>query len=144
MPSYSATSSLRLAECHRDLRMVFGKVIKYMDCSILCGHRKEPEQNQAFAAGLSQLQWPDSKHNQLPSMAVDAGPYFIELGNTDWNDEKAFSAFAGRVLQIADEMLEKGEITHKLRWGGDWDGDGRTKDERFKDLPHFELIKATR
>jgi peptidoglycan L-alanyl-D-glutamate endopeptidase CwlK len=27
-----------------------------------------------------------------------------------------------------------------MRWGGDWDGDGDTKDERFFDGPHFELV----
>ena len=27
-----------------------------------------------------------------------------------------------------------------LRWGGDWDGDRDFKDQRFIDLPHFELV----
>ena len=26
-----------------------------------------------------------------------------------------------------------------IRWGGDWDKDYDEKDERFRDLPHFEL-----
>ena len=28
----------------------------------------------------------------------------------------------------------------KLRCGGDWDGDTETTDQKFHDLPHFELI----
>lgn len=28
---------------------------------------------------------------------------------------------------------------HGLRWGGDWDGDGSSADERFIDAPHLEL-----
>jgi hypothetical protein len=27
-----------------------------------------------------------------------------------------------------------------IRWGGDWDQDGFVADERFLDMPHFELI----
>jgi peptidoglycan L-alanyl-D-glutamate endopeptidase CwlK len=27
-----------------------------------------------------------------------------------------------------------------IRWGGDWDQDGRTADEKFIDMPHLELI----
>jgi peptidoglycan L-alanyl-D-glutamate endopeptidase CwlK len=26
-----------------------------------------------------------------------------------------------------------------VRWGGDWDHDGKSKDEQFLDLGHFEL-----
>jgi peptidoglycan L-alanyl-D-glutamate endopeptidase CwlK len=27
-----------------------------------------------------------------------------------------------------------------LRWGGDWNMDGRTTDNKFDDLGHFELV----
>jgi len=27
----------------------------------------------------------------------------------------------------------------RLRWGGDWDGDTELDDNKFDDLPHFEL-----
>ena len=141
MATYSRVSSQRLATCHNDLQLIFNTVIERgYDHSILCGHRDKQMQNIALKKGLSQLAWPDSKHNKKPSMAVDAGPYFSELRNTDWNDEKAFSKFAGYVCAIADELLKAGKIKHKLRWGGDWDSDGRTSDERFVDLPHFELV----
>ncbi len=48
---------------------------------------------------------------------------------------------AGIVIGIADEMYKSGEVSHKVRWGGDWDRDGDFNDETFKDLWHFELIK---
>lgn len=139
MPKFSSTSSERLASCHRDLQLIFNEVIQYQDCSIFCGHREEVEQNKAFDAGLSEKRYPDSKHNRLPSMAVDAGPYFIELGNTDWDDMLAFAQFAGRVKQCAEYLFSRGLITHRIRWGGDWDSDGRTRDHKFLDAPHFEL-----
>jgi len=30
-----------------------------------------------------------------------------------------------------------------IRWGGDWNMDTYVKDQRFNDLPHFELVKLT-
>ena len=140
MPSFGVVSSDSLATCHPDLQKIFNRVITFVDCSIFCGHRCEVDQNKAFNAKLSEKVWPDSKHNKVPSMAVDAGPYFVELKNTDWDDDKAFSKFAGIVHIVATQMYMAGEITHHVRWGGDWDGDGRTNDQHFNDLPHFELI----
>lgn len=43
-------------------------------------------------------------------------------------------ALASVVLQCA------AELDIKIRWGGDWSGDGRSSDERFFDGPHFELV----
>lgn len=141
MPSFNKTSKDRLNTCHPDLQLIFSEVIKTVDCSIFCGFRNETSQNAAFDKNLSQVKWPDSKHNTFPSMATDGGPYFVELRNTDWNDLLAFAVFAGYVMRVADELLEKKLTTHRIRWGGDWDMDGRTSDETFLDLPHFELVK---
>lgn len=140
MPKYSQTSTKRLSTCHVDLQLIFNTVIDKYDNSILCGYRGEQAQTQAFQDGLSQVKFPNSRHNTLPAMAVDVGPYFVDLRNTDWDDHKAFALFAGYVKRVADELLEQGAITHRIRWGGDWNGDGRTLDETFVDLPHFELI----
>lgn len=76
MAKFGTTSMTRLYSCHQDLQIIFSEVVKERDCSILCGHRPEDEQRAAFSAGLSKLQFPDSKHNKVPSMAVDAAPYF--------------------------------------------------------------------
>jgi hypothetical protein len=46
-----------------------------IDFKILCGHREEKEQNEAFNKGNSKLKWPQSKHNSLPSLAVDIAPF---------------------------------------------------------------------
>jgi len=58
----------------------------------------------------------------------------------DWEDTKRFYHFGGYVLGVASELFKRGEITHRLRWGGDWDGDTDVSDQQFNDLPHFELI----
>ena len=135
MAKYSATSSQRLASCHKDLQAVFNTVIINFDCSILCGHRTEVAQMEAYNGGKSQLKWPQSKHNKTPSLAVDVAPYPI-----DWKDLARFRYFAGYVTGIADRLYADGTITHRLRWGGDWDVDTQLKDNGFNDLPHFELV----
>lgn len=143
MPEFSRISQERLDTCHIDLQVIFTEVIRRgYDCSILCGYRSKIAQLEAFEGGYSQVEYPNSKHNKSPSMAVDVSPYFPGLRGPDWNDLGAFYMFAGCVKCIADQLLAEGKITHHLRFGGDWDGDCQTADQKHKDLPHFELIRA--
>ena len=137
MPSFGDRSQQNLRECHKDLQRIFNEVIKDHDCSVIEGHRPETEQNKAFHAGKSKLEYPESKHNKQPAMATDALPYPI-----DWNDRDRMYAFGGYVKGIADRLWAEGEITHRIRWGGDWDSDWQFKDQTFHDLPHFELVEA--
>lgn len=141
---YSATSQKRLNSCHKDIQLIWAELAKLVNTSVFCGHRGQTEQNKAFLDGKSQLKWPESKHNALPSMAIDSGPYFVDLRNTDWEDHKAYAVFAGYVMCIARQLYAEGKITHLVRWGGDWDMDGRTLDQTFHDLPHFELYKPSK
>lgn len=53
MPYYSERSKKRLETCHEDLQKLFNEVIKHFDCTILCGHRGQEEQDKAFAEGMS-------------------------------------------------------------------------------------------
>lgn len=135
MPKYSKTSLQKLNNCHEDLQKIFKYVIWFFDHTIICGHRTEEKQNQAYKKGYSKLKYPKSKHNKLPSMAVDAIPYPIQ-----WDDHDRMRYFAGHVMMAAKFLKESGEITHDLRWGGDWDRDTELNDQKFIDLPHFELI----
>lgn len=128
MPSFSKLSLERLAQCDARWADIFQEVIKHFDCTILCGHRNEADQNAAYEAGNSKLRWPKSKHNTLPSKAIDVAPYPI-----DWNDTRRFYYFAGLVMGIAKS---KG---YTVRWGGDWDKDTQVKDNKFNDLVHFEF-----
>jgi len=130
MPQFSRTSKARLATCHPDIQQVFNEVIKHFDCKILEGHRTKETQDKLFYAKppRTQVKYPNSKHNSSPSRAVDVMPYPL-----DWGDRERCSLFAGFVLGTATAM----GIT--LRWGGDWDMDTEVDDNRFDDLPHFEL-----
>lgn len=136
MPRYSETSLKRLETAHPDLRVLFMKVIEGVDNSIIVAYRSEDSQNKAFEEGKSKLRYPNSNHNLLPSMAIDAAPYPIK-----WDDLKRFYYFAGFVKATAQQLLESGKIHHKIRWGGDWDSDNDFSDQNFNDLVHFELIK---
>ena len=133
MPIFSKTSIDRLNTCDKRLQRIFHKVIEFWDCTIVCGRRGEEEQNEAYNNGRSNLRYPESKHNLSPSKAVDVVPYYNGVG-IDWSDTLGFAYFAGYVKRIADEE------NIKVRWGGDWDGDKRNKDQNFNDLPHWELI----
>ena len=135
MPEFSKISLERLNTCHNDLQLIFSEVVRLFDCSILEGHRSKDRQTMVFQKGLSKVEWPNSRHNSIPSMAADVAPYPII-----WDDEGRFYMFAGYVVCVAMRLLETGAITHKLRYGGDWDSDTRTEDQRFDDLCHFELI----
>jgi len=133
MPKFSKSSADKLRSCDLRLQLIFNKVIKTWDCTIVCGHRNRDDQNNAYNNGRSQLKYPGSKHNKNPSIAVDVVPYYNGIG-IDWSDTIGFAYFAGYVMRVADEM------GISLRWGGDWDKDRRNKDQSFNDLPHFELV----
>ncbi|MCF6246905.1 MAG: hypothetical protein L3J69_06035 [Desulfobacula sp.] len=135
MPRYSLKSQDRLNTCHPLIQELFGEVIKEYDCAILEGHRARRRQNQLHKQGKSKVKWPDSTHNELPSMGVDAGPWFKGKG-IPWDEPNQFYVFAGFVLSKAKQLKIK------IRWGGDWDGDHDVNDQWFKDLGHFELLST--
>lgn len=126
MATFSKRSKINLSQCHEDLQVLFTEVIKEYDCAVICGHRGEEEQNNAFAKGFSKLKYPKSNHNKIPSLAADVVPYPI-----DWANKKRFKELGDKVKQIAGRLLEEGKITHRIDWGGDW--------KKFVDLPHYEI-----
>lgn len=126
---FGKASMDRLEQIDPRLQEVMHELIKLMDVSIVTGYRSRDEQNEKYEKGLSQVQYPDSKHNKQPSLAVDIAPYPY-----DPEDRERFTYMAGLALGIAHA---KGI---KLRWGGDWDQDGQVKDNNFDDLFHFELV----
>ena len=129
MPKFSAKSEEALKTCHPDLQRVLREAIKYADFSVLCGHRNKEDQDKAVAEGKSKQAWPTSKHNSLPSRAVDISPYPI-----DWNNKAAFYYLAGFIVGIGHQMGVE------IRYGGDWNGDFNiSNDGSFLDLPHLEL-----
>ncbi len=129
MPKFGKNSRERLATCDEKLQDVFNEVIKYVDCSVLEGHRDERKQDKYFEEGKTKVRYPMGRHNSKPSRAVDVVPYPV-----DWEDRERFHLFAGFVLGMARRM------GISLRWGGDWNMNFEVDDNKFDDFPHFELV----
>lgn len=136
MPKFSKTSKSRLETCHKDLQVFCEELIKYIDFSVLEGHRNQERQDLAYQNGKSKLKYPKSRHNLSPSMAVDLAPYPI-----NWDNLKRWYYFGGNAIMLAKKLYLEGKIKHKIRWGGDWNGNDDLDDQTFNDLPHFELRK---
>jgi peptidoglycan L-alanyl-D-glutamate endopeptidase CwlK len=109
----------RLNTCHPDLIRLFTEVIKDRDCAIICGHRTKEEQEKAYPL-YSKVRWPDSKHNKVPSLAVDVMPYPIL-----WKGFDGIREFANWVLIVAKQL------NINVTWGG--------ARKKFCDMPHYEL-----
>lgn len=135
MPAFGDKSKANLETAEYDLQILFNEVIKRFDCSVICGHRTREEQD-AIDPKFSKVKWPHSKHNFEPSRAVDVVPYPVDWDNTD-----RMYMFVGYVLATAQMMYDMGLIDHEIRSGADWDSDTMTDDQKFIDLPHFELGK---
>ena len=162
MPSFSKKSQDRLDTCNPLLNELFRRVVINFDCTILEGARSENRQLTLLEEGRTKLKYPHSKHNIGPgagrtlSDAADVIPYPVDWGfekdllrlDLDINHDNAparerasevlhnierWFMFIGYVKGIAAEM----EIP--LVSGADWDGDNQMADQKFDDLPHFEI-----
>jgi peptidoglycan LD-endopeptidase CwlK len=133
---FSAASLKQLITCDERLQRLFFAVLDSgYDCTIVCGHRGQADQDEACRTGKSKLRWPNSLHNSMPSLAVDVAPYYLADG-IPWADKQRFVMFAGYVLGVASQL------NIPVRWGGDWNGD-HLFNESFVDMPHFELTNHT-
>lgn len=131
---FGARSVARLEECHVELRRVAVRALGMspIDFTIVCGHRGQAEQEEAYRKGFSKTPWPKSRHNLTPSDAFDFAPFI--RGRIPWTDLGAFYQIAGVIRAAA--KIERVAI----RYGGDWDGDGETTDNRFQDIGHVERL----
>jgi peptidoglycan L-alanyl-D-glutamate endopeptidase CwlK len=134
MAKLGQASETKLMDCTADMQRLMRAVVERLpppyDLTILVGHRGQAEQDAAFASGNSEKRWPDSMHNQLPSKACD-----ISLYPVDWSDKIGFGWLAGFVFAVAVEL----GLAQRLRWGGDFNRNGKANDDHFSDLDHFEL-----
>ena len=121
MPYFGSNSKKHRDTCHPDLIKVLDEAINHYDFSCVWGHRPKEVQDRVFEDGFSQVRWPNSKHNKIPSRAFDVVPYPGGFNNPD----EAFYEMATHILGAASKLGVR------LRWGGHW--------RNFKDLAHFEL-----
>ena len=121
------TASLnRLKECHPDLQKLILRVDEIYPVHVICGYRGKEDQDKAFTEKKTKLQFPNSKHNKRPSLAVDVVPDPDRDPKTlSWTDIKQWEIMCLAIEAAADEL----DINIRL---------GR--DFSFKDYPHVELV----
>ena len=145
MPAFSKKSKSLLEQCHPDLQKVFNQAIKYIDFTILDSTiRTKEQQTEYVKTGKSKTM--NSKHLKRYckefggdcSFAIDVMPYFASTPHTDWNDREEFALLAGIVLGIAKVYKDLGIIKSDITWGGKWSAN-RIKENKFVDMPHFEV-----
>jgi peptidoglycan L-alanyl-D-glutamate endopeptidase CwlK len=124
MPRFGKKSKERLKGIDTRLVNVLNELVKIMDVTIIEGLRSEQRQEKLLKAGSTKTKF--SKH--IEGKAVDLAPYPI-----DWEDRDRFHYMGGMIRGIAKQL------NVPVRWGGDWDSDGETKDNSFDDLVHVEL-----
>ena len=104
------------------------------DLSLISGHRGKEEQNALLAQKKSKLEFPQSKHNNFPSLAVDFQPY--PMPDTEAKLWGALGYIAAHAIIIG---REEGVC---IRWGGDWNRNGDLTDQTFDDLFHLEIVEC--
>lgn len=134
MPHFSNRSMDRLQTCDTRIVRICLTAIEHYDFTVICGHRGEKEQNEMVTLNRSKLNYPHSKHNEFPSHAVDLAPYSKRPPHIMWQDRESFFYLAGLIMAISIELFGV-----KIRWGGDFGQDYNFKNDRFIDLPHFEI-----
>lgn len=118
-------SKERLDQCDKRIQLICNELLKQcgFDLTISCGHRNKEEQEAAFKEGKSKAHFGQSKHNKIPSQAVDICPYPIKWETTDYRWWK--------MIALAYEIARKNGI--KIRSGAFFTG--------LCDCPHIELME---
>ena len=131
----------RLVGVHSDLVRVVKRAITITTCdfTVLEGVRSPERQKRLFEAKATKIM--NSRHVPVPKAkggnglghAVDLGAYVD--GTVRWDWPLYYQIFyAMREAAMWEDVI--------IRWGGDWDSDGDYADERWRDGPHFELLRT--
>jgi len=168
MASFGTNSTKNINTLHIDLRKILSKAIQIYDFSVIEGLREDARQFKLFEEKKTKLDGikKRSKHQKvicslyesgisengrylsdddgtpICSKAADIVPY--KKGEDPFESSelnlRRFYFMQGVIFAVAEQLLKDGEITHKVRFGIDWDSDMVYRDQSFHDLPHLELI----
>lgn len=145
MYKFGTRSKEKLSTCHIDLQLLANAAIKTSpyDFGITHGNRTSEVQNELYQKGRNKegqiidkskvVTYVDgyikkSKHNAYPSEAFDIACYVN--GNIVWTYE-VYKIVASHILEVAEELFEKGTIENRVVWGGNFRG--------FVDACHFQI-----
>lgn len=135
-----SASRANLAGVHPDLVRVVERAITLssVDFKVIEGVRTPARQRALYAQGRTKpgkvVTWTLNSNHFVNAKtgyghAVDllAAPY-------DWKETAPFDAVALAVFRAA--VIE----AIRIRWGADWDQDGKPREKGESDSPHFELV----
>lgn len=132
-------SRAKLQGVHPRLIAVVERAIELtqQDFMVLEGVRTPARQRELYAQGRTKpgqkVTWTLTSNHFINSRtgyghAVDLVPFPV-----DWSHEK--------LSVIAKAMFEAAkELGTEIRWGADWDRDGKPREKGETDSPHFELV----
>lgn len=134
------TSLSRLVGVHPRLVAIVRRAIELtnQDFMVLEGVRTPARQRELYARGRTKpgpkVTWTmNSNHFVNKSTgyghAVDLCPFPV-----DWNDLGKFDAISVAMFAASEELKIP------IRWGADWDRDGKPRERGETDSPHFELV----
>jgi len=137
-------SLANLVGVHPDLVKVVKRAMEIttQDFTVTEGVRTPERQRELYAQGRTKpgnkVTWVlvSNHFKQADGFghAVDMPPYPI-----DWSNSKENIA---RFDAVADAMRRASiELGINIRWGADWDQDGKPREKGESDSPHFELAK---
>lgn len=139
MHKLSAKSKAKLVGVHPSLVAIVERAIQIttVDFAVIEGVRDLARQQELYAQGRTKpgkiVTWTlNSRHFKDASgfgKAVDLLPV------TGWNDVAGFDAVAKAMQDAAKEL------NLAVRWGADWDQDGKPREKGELDSPHFELVE---
>lgn len=129
MATFDKSSAEVLSKAHPLLRKLMTACIKQRSFKILQSTRGRAAQELAYRQGRSKVRFGNSAHNYSPAIAMDVVPLPV-----DWKNLKEFESLARDVI-----LPTANRLGIPIRWGGDWNMNGKTLDERFVDMPHYEL-----
>lgn len=135
----STKSLQKLSGVHPKLQSVVKLAItkSKQDFSVLEGVRTLERQKELYAQGRTKpgpkVTWTLTSNHFVNKQtgfghAVDLVPYPV-----DWDDPKKFDEISRAMFAAAKEL----GVT--LRWGADWDMDGKPRERGETDSPHFEI-----
>ena len=126
----------RLDDVNKSLAAVVRRAAEGLpfDLIVVEGRRTKARQADLYAQGRTKpgkvVTWTlKSKH--IDGLAVDLAP--MKGSAIDWSDLKKFDAI-NKAMQAAALALKV-----KIRWGADWDQDGKIREAGEIDSPHWEL-----
>ena len=135
-----AASQSKLVGVHPDLAKVVRRAIEIspVDFKVIEGVRTPERQRQLYAQGRTKpgpvVTW-TLKSNHFKQ--ADGYGHAVDLlpAPYDWKASGPFDAMAKAMLAAAKEL------GIGIRWGADWDSDGKPREKGETDSPHFELRK---